>query len=184
MKKITLNVIPAVVAISLSSGAYAKSGNFDLDDIRNWNIVKMETCLDAALDTIPGQARKLEMKMEKQGPVYEFDIKALADGNTYNVQCNAEKGYITEIEREVDANDPVFKKLAKITQDEAREIALSIHPGKVVSSELEISYLGVATYEFDILSIHGYEIKVDVNAATGQIEEANIELYEIGMEKD
>ena len=43
---------------------------------------------------------------------------------------------------------------------------------------------GSLTYEFDIQTKAGYEIKVDVNAVTGLIEEANIELYEIGMEKE
>ena len=43
---------------------------------------------------------------------------------------------------------------------------------------------GSLTYEFDIQTKAGYEIKVDVNAITGLIEEANIELYEIGIEKE
>ena len=31
------------------------------------------------------------------------------DGLIYNVECNAEEGYIIEIEREVDENDPLLK---------------------------------------------------------------------------
>ncbi len=157
--------------------------NFDLDDIRGWDIVSVETCLDAAIDTIPGHPRKLEMKMEGGVPIYEFDIEA-EDGNIYNVECNAKEGFIVEIEREVSADDPVFKKLAKISKKEAETIALEIHPGKVVASEREIGFDGTATYEFDIQSKLGYEIKVDVDATTGKIEEANIELYEIGMEAE
>ena len=53
-----------------------------------------------------------------------------------------------------------------------------------VSSEYEIGFDGSATYEFDIQTKLGYEIKVDVDAATGEIEEANIELYEIGAEDE
>ncbi|MAX51092.1 MAG: peptidase [Methylophaga sp.] len=184
MTSMFLKTIPAAIALTLSSTAFADTDNYDLDDIRSWDIVKIETCLDAALDTIPGHARKVEMKMEGDDPIYEFDIEAKADGNIYNVECNAEEGFIAEIEREVDANDPVFKKLAKISQAEAREFALSIHPGEVVASEYEVGFDGDATYEFDIQSIHGYEVKVDVDATTGEIEEANIELYEIGMEKE
>lgn len=184
MTSMFLKTIPAAIALTLSSTAFADTDNYDLDDIRSWDIVKIETCLDAALDTIPGHARKVEMKMEGDDPIYEFDIEAKADGKTYNVECNAEEGFVTEIEREVDANDPVFKKLAKISQAEAKEFALSVHPGEVVASEYEIGFDGDATYEFDIQSIHGYEVKVDVDAATGEIEEANIELYEIGMEKE
>jgi uncharacterized membrane protein YkoI len=179
-----LKVLPAAIALATATTAFADSDNADLDDIRSWDIVKIETCLDAALDTIPGNARKVELKMEGDDPIYEFDIEATADGNIYNVECNAEEGFIEEVEREVEANDPVFKKLAKISQSEAKEFALAIHPGEVISSEMEIGFDGDATYEFDIKSIHGYEIKVDVDAATGEIEEANIELYEIGMEKE
>ncbi|MTI62347.1 PepSY domain-containing protein [Methylophaga sp.] len=184
MTNSVLKFIPATIALTLSPAVFADHDNYDLDDVRDWNIVKIETCLDAALDTIPGNARKVELKMEGDDPVYEFDIEAEADGNTYNVECNAEEGFVTEIEREVDANDPAFKKLAKISQDEARETALMFHPGEVVASELEVGFDGDATYEFDIQSIHGYEVKVDVDASTGEIEEANIELYEIGMEKE
>ncbi len=61
---------------------------------------------------------------------------------------------------------------------------LNIHPGKVVSEEREIGMDGKFTYEFDIQTNAGYEIKVDVNAVTGEIEEANFELYEIGIEKE
>ena len=50
--------------LAVSGLAIAADDNADLDDIRDWPMVKMETCLDAALDTIPGHARKLELKME------------------------------------------------------------------------------------------------------------------------
>lgn len=184
MKKSILKIAPAAIALSLSSTVFADHDNYDLDDIRDWDIVKIETCLDAALDTIPGHARKVELKMEGDDPVYEFDIEADADGSTYNVECNAEEGFITEIEREVTADNAAFKKLAKISQAEAKDVALTFHPGEVVASEMELGFDGDATYEFDIQSVHGYEVKVDVDATTGEIEEANIELYEIGMEKE
>lgn len=172
-------------AASITTNVLAEhhSDNMDLDDIRDWDLVPIETCLDASLDLIPGHARKVEMKMEGDDPVYEFDIDA-TDGNTYNVECNAEEGFIVEVEREVEANDPVFKKLAKVSEKEARDFALAIHPGEVVASEYEIGFDGDATYEFDIQTKLGYEIKVDVDATTGEIEEANIELYEIGAEKE
>ena len=40
------------------------------------------------------------------------------------------------------------------------------------------------TYEFDIKTDAGFEIKVDVDAISGIIEEANFELYEIGLENE
>ena len=182
--KPTAKLLTAAITMSLSSMTLADNDNYDLDDIRGWKLVKMETCMDAALDTIQGNVRKLEMKMEGDDPVYEFDIEALADGNTYNVECNAEEGFVTEIEREVEADDATFKKYAKITESEARQVALDFIPGEVVANEYEIGYEGSVTYEFDIVNAHGREYKVDVDAITGKIEEANLELYEIGMEKE
>ena len=180
-----LHTLLLVGSLVFCSNAFADDhgDNADLDDMKDWDIVNIETCLDAALDTIPGHARKVEMKMEDDDPVYEFDIDA-TDGKTYNVECNAEEGYVTEIEREVDSNDPYFKKMAKISKADAEKTALAVHPGTVVSSENEVGFDGSVTYEFDIQSKLGYEIKVDVDAATGEIEEANIELYEIGSEKE
>ncbi len=160
------------------------SDTADLDDIKLYDIVKVEQCLDQAYDTVPGHARKLEFKIEGDDPVYEFDIESKKDGYTYNVECNAEEGYIIEIEREVDENDVTFKNGAKVTIEQARVNVLSIHPGKVVNEEREVGMDGSLTYEFDIQTNAGYEIKVDVDAKTGEIEEASFELYEIGMEEE
>ncbi len=183
-----MKLLTSTLAVCLSlfiSPAFSDThgDNGDLDDVRGWDIVSIETCLDAALDTVPGNPRKVEFKMEGDDPVYEFDIEA-KNGTTYNVECNAEEGFITEIEREVAKDDPLFVKLAKVSEKEAREFALAVHPGKVVSNEYEIGQDGNATYEFDIQTELGYEIKVDIDAATGKIEEANIEIYEIGAEDE
>ena len=175
--------IPLVILPIVYFSSVMSNDNPDLDDIKLYDIVKVEQCLDQAYDTVPGHARKLEFKIEGDDPIYEFDIKSTNDGLTYNVECNAEEGYIIEVEREVDANDPIFKSGAKITLQQAKEIALKIHPGRVVSNEREVGMDGSLTYEFDIKTKTGYEIKVDVDAVTGQIEEANFELYEIGIEK-
>ena len=156
----------------------------DLDDIKLYDIVKVEHCLDQAYDRIPGYARKLEFKIEGDDPIYEFDIESKKDGTFYNVECNAEEGDIIEIEREVDENDVTFKNGAKVTIEQARVNVLSIHPGKVVNEEREVGMDGSLTYEFDIQTNAGYEIKVDVDAKTGEIEEASFELYEIGMEEE
>ena len=80
--------------------------------------------------------------------------------------------------------DAKVKKNAKITIDVARRNVLEIHPGKVMNEEREVGMDGTITYEFDIQTIAGYEIKVDVDAVSGQIEEANFELYEIGIEAE
>ena len=156
----------------------------DLDDIKLYDIVKVEQCLDQAFDKVPGHARKLEFKIEGDDPIYEFDIESANDGFTYNVECNAEEGFIIEVEKEVSASNKLFIEAAKISIEQARINVLSIHPGKIVNEEREIGMDGTFTYEFDIQTNAGYEIKVDVDATTGNIEEANFELYEIGIEKE
>lgn len=178
-------ILASAMLLTFAGGAFAEkhSDNYDLDDIRGWDIVKIETCLDAALDTIPGHPRKVEFKIEGDDPVYEFDIEH-NNGTTYNVECNAEEGYVTEIERKVTPDDPYFKKHARVSEKEARDLVLSVHPGNITSMEYEIGQDGSVTYEYDVQTELGYEIKVDVDATTGKIEEANIELYEIGMEEE
>ena len=123
--------------LEINSKANA-SDNFDLDDIKLYDIVKVEQCLDQAYDTVPGHARKLEFKIEGDDPIYEFDIESSQDGSTYNVECNAEEGFIIEVEREVDENNPIFKNGAKVTLQQAKDFALKIHPGRVVAEEREI----------------------------------------------
>ena len=181
MKKTTFMI--SIVSLSTLS-LKLHSDTADLDDIKLYDIVKVEQCLDQAYDTVPGHARKLEFKIEGDDPVYEFDIESTKDGSTYNVECNAEEGFIIEVEREVDENDTTFKNGAKINIEQARVNVLSIHPGKIVNEEREIGMDGSLTYEFDIQTNAGYEIKVDVDAKTGEIEEASFELYEIGMEEE
>ena len=180
--KIICTLAP-MLFLAVNSNAKAND-NFDLDDIKLYDIVKVEQCLDQAYDTIPGHARKLEFKIEGDDPIYEFDIESSNDGFTYNVECNAEEGFIVEVEKEVDSNNKQFKEAAKFSIDKARAKVLSIHPGRVVNEEREIGMDGTFTYEFDIQTIAGYEIKVDIDAVTGDIEEANFELYEIGIEKE
>ena len=183
----SLNIFTILLAGSLVLPALAdnpRSDSVDLDDIKLYDIVKVEQCLDAAYDRVPGYARKLEFKIEGDDPIYEFDIESSNDNYTYNVECNAEEGYIIEIEKEVGKDDPYFKKNAKVSIDEARKNVLEIHPGKVMNEEREVGMNGTITYEFDIQTIAGYEIKVDVDAVSGQIEEANFELYEIGIEAE
>ena len=173
-----------ILTLTLLATSNLSADTADLDDIKLYDIVKVEQCLDQAYDTVPGHARKLEFKVEGDDPVYEFDIESSKDGFTYNVECNAEEGYIIEVEKEVDANDPTFRNAAKISIEQARVYVLEIHPGRIVNEEREIGMNGSFTYEFDVQTNAGYEIKVDVDAKTGDIEEASFELYEIGMEKE
>lgn len=144
--------------------------------------VSMETCLKAALAKQPGTVVKLEFKIERGTPIYEFDIES-KDGKAWDIECDANTGKITEVEQEVrNVDDPAFKAKMKISEAEARKIALRAYPGEIKEVEYEIEPNGDASYEFDIITKDGKEIKVEVDASTGKIVEASEELYQIGRE--
>ncbi len=74
---------------------------------------------------------------------------------------------MTEVERKASPDDPVFKRYAKISKQDAEKVSLDFHPGEVVATEYEVGFDGSVTYEFDIMTNLGPEVKVDVNAVTG-----------------
>jgi uncharacterized membrane protein YkoI len=138
-------------------------------------------CVKAALAVHEGTMVKVEFKTEKKIGVYEFDIEA-ADGISWDVECDAKSGKITEVEQEVSADNPKFKALAKVSEATAKATALAAQPGTVVETEYELESDGKASYEFDILEADGEEIKVEVDATSGKIVETSYEVYQIGKE--
>jgi uncharacterized membrane protein YkoI len=67
--------------------------------------------------------------------------------------------------------------------EDAIKTALKAHPGKVVETEFGIEANGGASYEFDIGTDGGKEVRLEVDAATGRIigdDESGI--YQIGRE--
>jgi len=142
----------------------------------------IEHCLHAALAAKDGGVVKTELKIENNVPTYEFDIES-ADGKAWDIECNTETGKITEIEQEVkNADDPLFKGKQTVSEKEARKIALAVHEGDIVEVEYEIEEDGAASYEFDIKTKAGKEMKVEVDASSGKMVEANVEVYQIGIE--
>lgn len=144
---------------------------------------QFEKCMAAALEERPGDIVKVEFKNEDGGHFYEFDIRG-TDGSDWDVECNAHRGLVSEVEHEVDnVNHPLFKSKAKVSEADARKTALAIYPGEITEVEYEIESNGAASYEFDIdTTIAGQEMKVEVDATSGEIVEANRELWQIGLE--
>jgi uncharacterized membrane protein YkoI len=174
MKKIR-KIILAGVAMTVSFSAMA--------DIKMPKTkVSMETCMKAALAKHDGEITKLELKIENKVPTYEIEILA-KDGKNWELECDANTGKITEEEQEVSsADDPLFKEKAKITLEQAKEIAVKAAPGEIVEVEYEIESNGDASYEFDIKTDKG-EMKLEVDATSGKIvEEKQAEIYQIGKE--
>lgn len=170
------------IGVSISALALLTGSQLAMADAFPKNKVGMETCLQAALKAKPGTVVKVEYKLEGKTPVYEFDIES-ADGTAWDVECDANTGKIVEIEQEVDSADhPLFKAKQKVSEEEARKIALAAHPGEIVEVEYEIEEDGAATYEFDIKTKDGKEFKVEVDATSGKIVESHREYYQIGKE--
>ena len=175
MMKSTLPFILAAGAFALAPAHAADSKTFAPK-------AGFEKSLKAALAAKPGQVIKVEAKTEKGVPVYEFDIVG-ADGKAWDVEVNGNTAKVTEIEQEVaNADDPLFKAKLKVSEADARKIALDKYPGEIVEVEYEIESDGAASYEFDIKTKDGKEWKVEVDATTGKIVEANPEHFQIGKE--
>jgi uncharacterized membrane protein YkoI len=144
--------------------------------------VTLERCLGAALKAHAGRVVKLEAKVEKGVPVYEFDIES-HDGRAWDIECDATSGNIIEVEEEVEsAADERFAAKTKVSEEQARKTALARHPGEIEEIEYEIEPDGKASYEFDIVTAAGKERKVEVDATSGEIVEDNEEIYQIGEE--
>jgi len=171
--KMTKKLIASAILLATSSVAFAGTDTPH----------QFEKCMAAALEERPGEIVKVEFKNEQGAHMYEFDIRGI-DGSDWDVECNAHRGLVSEVEREVDnVNHPLFKSKAKISEAQAREIALAIYPGEVTEAEYEIEPTGSASYEFDIdTTISGHEMKVEVDATSGEITEANREIWQIGLE--
>ena len=138
-------------------------------------------CEKVVLEQHPGKIVKVELKRENGRPVFEFDVEG--NEKTWDVECDARSGKSTEVEQEVaGADSPVFKEKARISLEEAKAIALKKYPGTIVETEFEIEADGSASYEFDIARKNGKEMKVEVDATSGKIVEANRELWQSGKE--
>jgi uncharacterized membrane protein YkoI len=144
----------------------------------------VDTCIRAAQAQLPGSVVKMEQKLEAGKTVYEFEVKGKE--LTKEFECDANTGKITESEIEVEsAEDPRFKAKAKISLEQAKAIALKKHPGQIVETEFEIEDHGRASYEFDIKTPDGQEVKLEIDAESGNIaEDDEKEIYQIGDEKD
>jgi len=169
-------ILPLAGAFGLFAGAVLAA-----DEIPKTK-VSLDKCQAAALKVHSGNVVKVEIKMERGVPTYEFDIES-PDGTAWDIECDGNTGKITEVEEEVPS--PTHAKFAgkvKFTEEQARKVVLDKYPGKIVELEFEIEPDGAASYEYDVLMPDGKERKVEVDATTGKIVEDNLELHQIGKE--
>lgn len=146
--------------------------------------VRVETCLIAASAVKTGDYLKVEfLSVSPRGvPTYEIEIRG-TDGREWELMCDALTGTIYEIEQEAGSDsDPLFRERAKVSEQEARDKALSLYPGTIEEVEYELESNGDPSYEIDLVSSDGTEFKIEVDAVTGEIIEVSIEAWEIGQE--
>lgn len=141
-----------------------------------------ERCRQAVLALREGRIVKVELKLERGARLYEFDIRG-PDGRDWDLECEPASGEVLEIEQELTAaSHPEFAARAALTEAAARDIALAAYPGDIIELEYELESSGLAVYEFDILMPDGRVLKVEVDAASGDMDEADLELWQVGFE--
>lgn len=144
----------------------------------------IEKCITEIQKQKTGDLIKLEKLNAAGKAVYEFELRDV-NGFEWEFMCDVNSGKIFEVESEVNSvNSLAFKRKMKVTEEDAKAIALKAYPGVIQEVEYEIEENGDATYEFDIVNAKGVETKVEVDAATGKIIEVAIEEWEIGEEED
>ncbi len=166
-------VLGSLVLLSISTASSVQAADQGL-----------EKCIAEIQKQKTGELTKLEKLNVSGKAVYEFELKD-ANGFEWQFMCDVNSGKIFETESEVSSvNSLAFKSKMKVTEDDAKAIALKAYPGVIKEVEYEIEENGDATYEFDIVNSKGVETKVEVDAATGKIIEVAIEEWEIGEELD
>lgn len=144
----------------------------------------IDNCMAAVQKQQTGDAIKLEKLKVDDKTIYEIEVKD-EKGMEHEFMCDAKTGNIIEKETEAQSvNDEAFKKLAKVTEEDAKATALKAHAGKITEVEYEIEDNGNPSYEFDIIDDKGVETKVEVDAISGKIIETATEVWEIGEETD
>ena len=98
------------------------------------------------------------------------------------VECNPKTVELTDAEEEVNVTDERFKKLSKLSKNQAEKIASDSISGKIVDREYAIEN-GKPDYEFDIY--HGKtkkELEIEIDGITGKILEKEFEYFEVGVD--
>jgi len=150
--------------------------------IANDTPLNLEKCRSIVLDVKPGAIIKVELKIENNEHVYEFDVRD-DENRDWDLECHAKNPEIIEIEEEVFGTaDKRFVDYMRIGLNDAKAIALKHYPGEIIEVEYELEESGVAVYEFDINTDAGKEMKIEIDAASGALHEVTEELWQIGYE--
>ena len=146
----------------------------------------MQDCLHAVTAIRPGKFVKVEYLgvTDEHQAACEIEGKP-ATGRHWEFECVVASGAIIEMEQEVDTpDDPLFKRSMKVDAKQAIATATSLYPGEVAEIEYEIDANGSPRYEIDIVDLDSIQMKIEVSAVSGKIEEVQVELWQIGEEDE
>jgi uncharacterized membrane protein YkoI len=129
----------------------------------------MEHCLQVVQNRMPSKLKAVELESKGGRFQYEFEIVTIADGVEWDVECSADTGEITWIERDVKPEDAAFRDVAKLTLVDALAVARARFPGLLTDVEYEVGPDGRAWYEFTLQANDGTRSEVMVDAATGEV---------------
>ena len=140
--------------------------------------ISMEQARQIALQRVSGEILESELDRETGKLVYEFEIRDQS-GKIQEVLVDAQTGEIVSVKEENENDDdddesdspkmqPELTKEARISVDQARQIALARVPGTVIESELG-KEKGKVVYEFEIRDKDNKSFDVLVDAKTGEI---------------
>ena len=140
--------------------------------------ISLEQARQTALQRVSGEILESELDRETGKLVYEFEIRDQS-GKIQEVLVDAQTGEIVSVEEENENDDdddesdspkmqPELTKEARISVDQARQIALARVPGTVIESELG-KEKGKVVYEFEIRDKDNKSFDVLVDAKTGEI---------------
>lgn len=129
----------------------------------------MEHCLQATLNRMPAKVKAVEFEAKGGRFQYEFEIETIVGDVTWDVECSADTGEITWIERDVKPEDDAFRGVAKLSLVDALAVARARVPGALVDVEYEVGPDGRAWYEFTLQGPDGLRSEVMVDAATGEV---------------
>ena len=145
-------------------------------------------CATKVLAKYPGYLLSVEAEGNNKGEFfYEFDVFMKDKSNPKNskeveVECNPKTVELTDAEEEVNVTDERFKKLSKLSKNQAEKIVSGSISGKIVDREYAIEN-GKPVYEFDVIDEKTKkEIEIEIDGITGKILEKEFEYFEVGVD--
>ena len=174
-KKMKKVLIPVLAVAVLAGGGFTIANAQGQAALAKQAKITQDEAINAALEKVPGTVEEVELEDKKGTIVYEIELVS-TDGTEHEVEVDAQTGEVLKVEaddeneneEEDSQNQAKLAKQAKITEDEAINMALEKVPGTVNEIELEVEN-GTVVYEIEVLSTDGTEQEVKVDAQTGEV---------------